>query len=247
MNREQAKLELDATTLRPEDAPPEAWAHVESDPVLAAWLNQRTALDEQISGILREEISAPADFRERLLASAKAPQSSARKMRDWLVPSLVAAAACFTLGWQIMVPEFKGLPAWQAEAMPTLAKLEIGLTRLDQRSADVEDLKTYLTASSLPCPHCMPDALVKMRTFGCKRIKVAGRPAAIICFDLGAGKEAHLIVIERSGLPDAPPERLPEFTSSDDWNLAAWSDGAQSFLLATKADLSDLKMLLGQT
>lgn len=246
MNREQARLELDATTLRPQDAVPELRAHVENDPSLAAWVNQRVAFDEQVSGILRDEMTAPADFRERLLASAKAPQAASRRMLDWLIPSLVAAAACIALGWQIMVPEFKGLPAWQAEAMPTLAKLEIGMTRLDQRSTDVEVLKRYLTASNLPCPDCMPDALMNMRTFGCKRIQVAGRPAAIICFDLGGGKEAHLIVIERSGLPDAPPEHQPQFATSDDWNLASWSDGTQSFLLATKADLSALKKLLGQ-
>ena len=245
MNREQARLELDATTLRPEDAAPEARAHVENDRTLAAWLNQRTAFDEQISGILREEISAPVDFRERLLASMKEPQAASRRMRDWLLPSLMAAAACILIGWQIMVPEFKGLPAWQAEAMPTLAKLEMGMARLDQSSTDIEAVKHYLTASSLPCPQCMPDALAKIRTFGCKRIQVAGRPAAIICFDLGGGKEAHLIVLERAGLPDAPPERQPQLTSADDWNLAAWSDGTQSFLLATKADVSALKKLLG--
>jgi hypothetical protein len=74
---------------------------------------------------------------------------------------------------------------------------------------------------------------------------VAGRPAAIICFDLGGGKEAHLIVVERAGLPDAPPDHQPQFAKSADWNLAAWSDGTQSFLLATKADVSALKKLLG--
>lgn len=242
MNREQARLELDATTLRPKDAVHEARAHVENDPTLAAWVNQRTVFDEQVSNILREEMTAPEDLRERLLA---APRVKPLRALDWIVPSLVAAAACIALGWQIMVPEFKGLPAWQAEAMPTLAKLEIGMSRLDQRSTDVEVLKSYLTASSLPCPHCMPDGLANMRTFGCKRIQVAGRPAAIICFDLGGGKEAHLIVIERLGLPDAPPEHQPQFARSDDWNLAAWSDGTQSFLLATKADVSALKKLLG--
>lgn len=245
MNREQARLELDATTLRPQDVVPEARAHVENDPTLAAWVAQRTAFDEQVAGILRDEMSAPEALRERLLASARAPRAASRQVRDWLVPSLVAAAACIALGWQIMMPDFNGLPAWQAEAMPTLAKLEIGMTRLDQRSTDVEVLKRYLTASSLPCPHCMPDELVNMRTYGCKRIQVAGRPAAIICFDLGGGKEAHLIVIERSGLPDAPPEHQPQFAKSDDWNLAAWSDGTQSFLLATKADVTALKRLLG--
>ncbi len=245
MNREQARLELDATTLRPRDALPEARAHVESDPSLAAWLNERTALDERISDILRDEMSVPADLRERLLASAKAPQAASRRVQGWFVPSLVAAAACILIGWQIMVPDFKGLPAWQAEAMPALAKLEMGMTRLDQQSPDIEALKRYLTASSLPCPHCIPDALAKIRTFGCKQIQVAGRPAAIICFDLGGGKEAHLIVLERAGLPDAPQERQPELAKSHEWNLAAWSDGTQSFLLATKADVSALKKLLG--
>jgi hypothetical protein len=43
VTREEARLELDATTLRPHDASPEARAMLESNAELAAWHAKRTA------------------------------------------------------------------------------------------------------------------------------------------------------------------------------------------------------------
>ena len=59
------------------------------------------------------------------------------------------------------------------------------------------------------------------------------------------GKEAHLVIMENAGLAGAPPQLKPEFAASKDWNMAAWSDGNQSFMLATTADAAALKKLFG--
>ena len=47
MNREEARLELDATTLRPQDASAEAHAVLQSDAELREWHEKRTAFDQQ--------------------------------------------------------------------------------------------------------------------------------------------------------------------------------------------------------
>ncbi|MEQ1749720.1 MAG: hypothetical protein ABL974_09880 [Prosthecobacter sp.] len=51
--------------------------------------------------------------------------------------------------------------------------------------------------------------------------------------------------MENAGLAGAPPQMKPEFASSKNWNMAAWSDGSQSFMLATTADAAALKKLFG--
>jgi hypothetical protein len=48
VNRQEIKLELDATTLRPQDASQEAVALLETDAELAAWHAKRIAFDESV-------------------------------------------------------------------------------------------------------------------------------------------------------------------------------------------------------
>jgi hypothetical protein len=86
VNREEARLELDATTLRPQDASPEARAQVESDPKLAAWLEQRTAFDESVAAAFQKLPVAPG-LRESILNAA---YSRPKKSTRWLTPTLIA-------------------------------------------------------------------------------------------------------------------------------------------------------------
>lgn len=65
VNREDAQLELDTKTLRPQDASPEARAMLESAAEIAAWHAQRTAFDEKVA-----EAPSPLDCGR---ASCKAP------------------------------------------------------------------------------------------------------------------------------------------------------------------------------
>jgi hypothetical protein len=67
MNREQAKLELDITTLRPQDASDEAKAMAQSDQSLGAWLIQRTAFDEKVADASAANTSVPNPFNTPLL------------------------------------------------------------------------------------------------------------------------------------------------------------------------------------
>jgi hypothetical protein len=67
MNREQAKLELDATTLRPQDASDEAKAMAQSDQSLGAWLIQRTAFDEKVADASAANTTVPNPLNIQLL------------------------------------------------------------------------------------------------------------------------------------------------------------------------------------
>lgn len=242
MNREEAKLELDATTLRPQDASPEARAMLESDPGLAAWHQKRTAFDEQVADVLAASI--PAGLRESLLQSAA--QNARRQNVRWITPTVIsAAAACIAGAWLLFWPGNSAMAAWESQSLAAVARVEYGMTRLDARAESYEAVKALLTQKECPCPSAVPATLAGLRTFGCKRVEIDGRPASIICFQLEAGKEAHLVVFENDGLDCCPAQDSPSFKSSKNWSYASWSHGSQAFMLATTAGEVELKKLFG--
>ncbi len=240
MTREEAKLELDATTLRPQDASPEAREMAESDPQLGAWLKQRTAFDEQVAGAFAATI--PAGLRESILQNARRP---AKRSIRWVLPTLAAAAAAVVIGWTMLWPVNTSMPGWQADSLAAVTKVEFGMSMVDHISRDFEAIKKMLVADQSPTPNRLPGTVGTMPVLACKRIHIAGRAASIICFEIQPGKEAHLVVMDNTGLTDLPPQLQPQFKTSKNWNMASWSDGSQTFLLATTANEAALKKLFG--
>jgi hypothetical protein len=238
VNREEAKLELDATTLRPQDASPEARAMLESDAELAAWHAQRTAFDEKVAGVLASSI--PAGLKDRIL------QQKPRSQTRWITPAILsAAAACIAGAWLILWPGNSAMAAWESQSLAAVARVEYGMTPLDARAESYEAVKALLNQRACPCPSAVPATLASLRTYGCKRIEIDGRPASIICFQLQSGKEAHLVVLDNSGLDCCPAEDSPSFKTAKNWSYASWSHGSQSFMLATTDNTAELKKLFG--
>lgn len=239
MNREEARLELDATTLRPRDASPEARAMAESDAELGAWVKKRAAFDEQVADAFAASI--PAGLRESILQSARRP---ARHPIRWILPTLAAAAAAVTIGWTLFWPASSDMPGWQAESLAAVTKVEYGVSKV-HAAHDLASIKKMLVADLSPSPEHLPGKVEAMPVLACKCIQVAGHAASIICFEIAPGKEAHLVVVDNTSLPDAPPQLQPQFKSCKRWNTACWSEGKQTFLLATTADVAALKKLFG--
>ena len=242
MNREEAQFELDATTLRPQDSSPEARAMLASDAGLAAWHAQRTAFDEEVAYAFQSLATNVPELRENILRAARQP---AKRPLRWLTPTAIAAAACVLFGWTLLWPGNSAMAAWEYQSLNAIAKVEHGVMSLDERAESLEAVKKHLTASECPCPSALPPALADLRTYGCKRVQVDGRPATIICFEIQPGKEAHLIVLDNNGLCDCPAADEPCFKSSKSWHYASWSHGSQAFMLATTADEAELKKLFG--
>lgn len=242
MNREEARLELDATTLRPQDASPEARAMLARDPELAAWHAKRRAFDEEVADAFAS-LPARAGLKDSILQAAY--ERPAKRPLRWLAPTAIAAAACVLFGWTLLWPGNSAMAAWEAQSLSAVAKVEYGMTPLDAQAESYEAVKALLTQKECPCPSAVPAALASLSTFGCKRVEIDGRPASIICFRLDAGKEAHLVVFENEGLDCCPAQDSPSFKSSKNWHYASWSHGSQAFLLATTADAASLKRLFG--
>ena len=243
MNREEARLELDATTLRPQDASPEALAMAREDTELAAWLKQRAAFDEAVASAFHQTV-VPAGLRERLLSAQRSPlPGRKRHPLAWITSSVAAAAACAVFGWTLMWPGNAAMAAWESESLSAVAKMEYGMMRLDERAESYEALRQLLSAKECPCPKAVPNAVASLRTFGCKHLIVDGRKATLICFELQAGREAHLVILDNTDLCNCPQQGEPCFKSSKNWRYASWSHGGQAFLLATRADEEALKGL----
>ena len=234
MTREEAQLELDATTLRPQDASPEARALAQSDPVLGTWLEKRTEFDESVAAAFA--ISIPAGLRESIFTQARKP---AKRSVRWVLPALISAAAAVALGWTLWGPVSDEMPGWKAESLAAVAKIHDGMAKLDARAGELDAVKKLLAAANAPSPQHLPRAISKLPTYGCRYIKVAGRKATIICFKLDDGSTAHLVVMDRAQLAATQPQ----FEQSKIWQMASWSDGEQSFLLATTASEAVLKKL----
>ncbi|MCB1207739.1 MAG: hypothetical protein KDK97_00365 [Verrucomicrobiales bacterium] len=243
MNLEEARLELDATTLRPQDAAAEAVAMAAQDVALGAWLERRTQFDEAAASALSESPIAPG-LRERLLLTQKAHKPL---IPHWTRPIVItaAAAACLALGWIFLWPVSSKMPAWEADSLAAVIKLQYGLSTLDDHSPTLTDVKTVLAPMRAPSPDHLPDSLAALPTYGCKCITIGDRPATIICFKIASGEEAHLVVFSNDKLDAVPPQNAPQFENSKGWSLATWSDGQQSYLLATKADQATLRKLFG--
>lgn len=245
MNREEARLELDATTLRPKDASPEAREMAQKDPELGAWLAKRTAFDESVAEAF-QGMAVPDTLLASILRAAKTPvrsHSPGRRRVAWFTSTVAAAAACGVFGWTLLWPGNSAMAAWESDSLSAVAKVEYGVMRLDQRAANFEAVRQLLNARDCPCPNAVPKALAKLRTHGCKQIRVDGRPASLICFELEPGKEAHLVVFSNAELCDCPGQNQPCFKSSNSWRYASWSHGEQAFVLATRADEEVLKTL----
>lgn len=241
MTPEEARLQLDATTLRPQDASAEAHAMVERDAELGAWVAARTEFDEHVAAAM-ENLPIPGNLHERLLRMSGAPAPMKRRVMPQILKYFAAAAVLlFVAGtWWMQNAKAKG---WQAEALAKVQLVEHGMSPLQHRSRDLEELKQTLLAEGSMSPAHLPATLAKLHTYGCRTIEVAGKPATIVCFELVPGKEVHLVVMNQSDLHSPPPQNAPLFASSGRWTMATWSDGPQSFMLATSAEAELLKKL----
>lgn len=242
MNREEARLELEATTLRPQDASPEARAMLARDPELAAWHAKRRAFDEEVADAFAS-LPAMAGLKDSILQAAYG--RPAKRPLRWLAPTAIAAAACVLFGWTLLWPGNSAMAAWESESLNAIAKVEHGLMKLDERAESLEAVKKHLSISECPCPSALPPALAHLRTFGCKRVTIDGHAGTIICFALDSGKEAHLLVLDNEGLCNCPAADEPCFKSAKNWRYASWSHGSQAFMLATTAGEAELKKLFG--
>lgn len=248
MTPEEARLNLDATTLRPQDTAEEARALAVSDSALASWDENRRQLDEQVASAMAG-VPVPDDLRERLLKLEHAvpEKPSARRRLDvWL--STIAAMAVVAVGAVVLwddVGSKRAMPEWQRQSLALVREIDSGSVQLDHFSSNLDEIRSLLVKDQRPVPAGLPKGVEAMASLGCKSVQVGPRQVTVVCFEIMPGKEAHLVVVNnpQGGLPGAPPLHRPEFVERDGWNVARWSEGGQCYFIATRAPRSALEKL----
>ncbi len=241
MSPEEARLELDATTLRPNDASDEARSAVEQDAQLGAWVAARTDFDQRVANAM-DDIPIPGDLHMKLLAKSGMPMPAKRKVMPRAVIWLAAAAVFLLMfgGWWWNT-SMNG--EWKSEALASVKLVQYGMMPLEHRAKKLDDLMKLVASTNTAMPQSLPEKLMKLGTYGCRTVQIAGKPATIVCFEIAPGKEVHLVVMNSADIKAAPPQGTPEFAASGGWTTAAWTTGAQSFMLATKEDGELLRKL----
>jgi anti-sigma factor RsiW len=251
MTREEAQRLLDATTLRPQDVDEEARALADADPALKQWLEERKAFDERMANAL-DESPVPMRLQNDLL---RAMQAEATKPRwsfrmpslfgDWRMLAAVAAVAILSLPAVWLFKAFNPKSGdWQGEALAKVMLIQKGMMPLEHHAPHIAELKPLLASAGSVAPGQLPGSMLLAKTFGCRVIQVAGKPATVICFDIGSGEEAHLLVMNVGRAKDLPSQSQPLLASRDGWHTASWTDGSHHYMLVTTAGSDKLKKLL---
>ncbi len=263
MNKDEAKLLLQAC--RPDgqdDALPafaEALTLVERDPELKAWWDAQRAFDRAMSAKLNE-VPLPTDLRATILAGHKIEQMTP----GYHLPYWFAAAAlfmvCAGLGlhfWSVRSAEYAKAASSIAVVPervvhPTMGNndyengvfdyLDGDSISLAMNSSDHDEVAAWLKQRNSPTG-TIPSKMATLPSAGCQTFAVHGHTVSLICFSLAGGGYAHLFIVEKRALSD-PPGSSPEFKQVGAWNMAAWSDNAHSYMLATQSSPDKLKQLL---
>ena len=138
------------------------------------------------------------------------------------------------------------MPGWQADSLRVAIEMESGSGSFDAAKGTFEEIRQYLAKAGAKVPGELPGGLARSESLGCKRIRVGEHAGVVICFMLDSGKEAHLVVVDSGDLPGLPPAGEADYRSEKGWNLATWTDGAQSYVLATTDDVAALKKIVGR-
>lgn len=236
MNREEARKILAVLRLGERDKLDpffaEALRQVESDPELARWFAEEKEFDRAFTASLTT-LPIPPGLRTRIRAAGVRPTE--RRM-DWWKRGVLAAAAIVVLALLLQwlrspapsLDEFRG-------EMISFVKLA---PPLELETTQVEAIRKFLSRAEAPVPETtgIPPGLKELDPAGCRVLFFRGHKVTLICFKRGNGKLTHLLVLDRSALPQLAEREAPKFASEGDWMTAAWQQGEHAYVLAAQGD-----------
>jgi hypothetical protein len=236
MNNEEAKLILQAYRPGGEDAEDpqfhEALEKARLDPDLAAWLANELELDARIGGRIRDCFKPPAHLKSRILAERKIVRPSIWARRSaWKLAAAACVAALLALGifWSNH-EDRNGFAGYRAEMAGFVGHR---LDRLDLMSHDLAEVRRWLSEQAGQGELILPAGLERRSSLGCRLVDWQRHTVSLVCFDIGNGHVAHLLVIDRASLADAPAES-PVFRQIADVATVGWSRGQKTYLVASQ-------------
>jgi hypothetical protein len=247
MNNDEAKFILNAYRSGGQDANDpqfrEALDQARHDPDLARWFDEQRELDNRIGTTLRTALAPPPELKSNLLAQRRLVRVSFWRKPAWVATAIAASLALLlTVG---LLFTGSAPRADFAQYRVAMAEFVDGrIDRLDLMSRDVDELRNWLEQQGAPSDFVLPAGLAGRPALGCRLKEWNGQKVSLLCFELENREVAHLLVIDRNALTDAPLE-APEFVRSGPVATVAWSRDDKIYLLASShASESDLLHLL---
>lgn len=248
MKKEEAKEILNAYRRGGRDADDPVFAEAlglaRRDPELGAWLAQTQAEDERLAGKLREGIAVPGGLREALLGlrSMVPPLPWWRRM-TWVAPAIAAGLVLLiALGgvWLKTSPD----PDFAQYRLAMVRTLTPEPPALDLRTGDLEQVREWLEQRGGPEDLRLPPGLTEAEALGCRAVDWEGRKVTLLCFELATGRVAHLLVVDRVDIGEAPG-MSPQFLETAGMGTISWTRERWTYLLASEgATESELLALL---
>jgi len=222
----------------------EALALAKQDPELADWFARERAFDGKLRAAIRS-VKPPRDFRAALRAQAKLIPFRTPPVR-WVEFSWLAAAAAVVVLLSALAFGFK-------ETRPRMAALAERVEPLTDRhqhpfdapTAKMETIRNWFAAQGAPSDFQVPAGLMRARGVGCEVVGMDHAKVSLLCFSPGKGRVAHLYVVDRDQLADAPMAGAgPVMAKQGPYAVAMWSDDKHTYLLAERGSVEDLKSIL---
>lgn len=272
MDNERAKTILAAYRSSGKDAGDpcfaEALDQARKDPTLSEWFREQTEFDAAAREAFRAVQPPPCLLGEALtavrLSKPEHPLRSTRRTPRWAL-ALAACIAIFAGSAALVRNGFPGLSTRESQrSMAAAGSAQPGKTHwsmvaseiaalqnehrisLGRMSGQIDELDQWLRARQSPCSIEVPQSLRGRNSLGCQTYQFGEVRVSLICFNLGQDKVAHLFVMSRAAIQDAPEPGAPAQAVDVGIQMVAWSAGQRSYILTSeKLDTKELLELIG--
>ncbi len=243
MNREEAKFVLGAWPIAGADGDDhqlaEALRWAQQDHELGEWFERERALDAVIARKLQTLRPSP-NLRWELLAAQKVIPISRWRRR---VALFAAAAAVVILAFTLAASRSIAPPALAIEDFAGyVARAASTLDHLDLHTRNLPEIRAWLRKGQAPSEFALPSAFAETTRVGCRVFDWQGKRVSLICFALGPDQVAHMFVVERSGLRNAPArQRVRVADGPGGIATAVWTDDLNAYVVALRGRAEELQ------
>jgi hypothetical protein len=210
------------------------------DVELRKWYEEHAAFQAAMRRGLRN-IALPPTLKAKILSSRPIPLPTPRRSPAavWLA---MAAALTLALGWFLFVSRGR-VPDRFADFQSRMVSTVLREYRMDVITSDLKQLNRFLANQGAPTNYALPQGLTRLLLTGGARLNWRSQPVSMICFDRGDRQMLFLFVMNRSVVPDPPPE-TPMVSEQHKLTTVAWRQNNQVYLLAGPAETDFVRKYL---